>query len=68
MKTAWLCFWFSFGAAEVGLTFWSHSATFLEIGAVVPIMIAFNLLRTRVGPHPPVQNPIAVIRPTPALG
>jgi hypothetical protein len=42
MKITWLCFWVAFAAVEVGLTIWSHSSIFLEIGAVVPVMIAYN--------------------------
>ncbi|HSY00698.1 MAG TPA: hypothetical protein VK819_01020 [Acidobacteriaceae bacterium] len=61
MKTAWLCIWFAFAAAEVGLTLWSHSATFLEIGIVVPLMIAFNLQRVRPRARARVIHPQVVI-------
>jgi hypothetical protein len=47
MKIAWLCIWFAFAAAEVGLTIWTRSAAFLELGVVIPVMIAFNLQRVR---------------------
>lgn len=45
MKTALLCFWFAFAAVQVGLAFSFHSLTFIEIGVVIPLMIAFNLQR-----------------------
>jgi hypothetical protein len=63
MKTAWIWFWGALGAAEVGLFFWSRSVTFLEIGAFVPVMIAYNLLRDRIGPRAADQAPAS--RPTP---
>jgi hypothetical protein len=45
MKFAWICFWISLAAVEVGLAAWSHSTTFLWIGSVAPFMVAFNLQR-----------------------
>lgn len=47
MRLAWLCIWAAFGLAEIVLTLWSHSAAFPEIGAVIPVMIGYNLLRGR---------------------
>lgn len=49
MKTAWVCVWAGFAASEVGLTIWFHSATFLWIAGVAPVMVAFNLQRVREG-------------------
>ena len=43
MKTAWVYIWAAIAAAEVGLTIWSHSATFLWIAGVAPVMAAYNL-------------------------
>lgn len=68
MKSAWLCIWVVLGAAEVGLTLCFHSATFLEIGAVVPAMIAFNVLRARIGPGSSAHASVKVIQPTPVIG
>ncbi|HEX4006259.1 MAG TPA: hypothetical protein VHX60_08795 [Acidobacteriaceae bacterium] len=48
MKTAWLCIWIALAAAEVFLTLWTHSVAFLAIAAIIPFMIAYNLLRARV--------------------
>ncbi|MGC2639913.1 MAG: hypothetical protein WA294_22220 [Acidobacteriaceae bacterium] len=68
MKSAWLCFWIAFAAAEVALTVWSRSATFLEIGAVVPVMIAYNLDRFRTGARASAALAIKGAPSTPALG
>jgi len=68
MKTAWLFFWIAFAAAEVGLTFWSHSTTFLEIGAVVLLMIAYNLQRVHVGTRKVVQVPVEGTPPGALIG
>ncbi len=69
MRSAWVCFWFALGAVEIGLTLWSHSATFLEIGAAVPVMIAYNLLRARSGAHTTVHLSLdEVTQPTPVIG
>jgi hypothetical protein len=45
VKTAWVCIWFAVAAAEVGLTVWSRSSTFLWIGSIAPLMVAYNLQR-----------------------
>lgn len=45
MKTAWVCIWIAIAAAEVSLTVWSHSTSFLWIGSVAMLMVAFNLQR-----------------------
>ncbi|HEY6445110.1 MAG TPA: hypothetical protein VIY53_01520 [Acidobacteriaceae bacterium] len=66
MKSAWLCIWLSFAAAEVALTVWSHSAVFLEIGAVVPVMIAYNLDRFRTGARTSARLAIKGAPSTPA--
>jgi hypothetical protein len=61
MKIVWLCIWFAFAAAEVGLTLWTRSATFLEIGVVIPVMIAFNLQRVRPRARARIIQPQVVI-------
>lgn len=66
MKSAWLCIWLAFAAAEVALTVWSHSAVFLEIGAVVPVMIAFNLQRVGAASRTGVRLRIKGAPTTPA--
>jgi hypothetical protein len=68
MKTTWLCIWIAFAAAEVGLTVWFHSARFLEIGALVPVMIAYNLRSARASARKTVPPPVEVTRPTPVIG
>jgi hypothetical protein len=68
MKTIWLCIWVLFAAAEVGLTYWFRSATFLEIGAAAPVMFAYNLFRARVGPRAVVQDPVETTLLTPVNG
>jgi hypothetical protein len=68
MKTAWICIWVSFAAAEIGLTFCLHSTTFLAIGAVAPVMVAFNLLRLHRGGRGAAQVPVEVAQPTPVAG
>jgi hypothetical protein len=45
VKTAWVYIWITVAAAEVGLSVWLHSATFLGIGSVASLMVAYNLQR-----------------------
>lgn len=67
MKTALLCFWFAFAAVQVGLAFSFHSLTFIEIGAVIPLMIAFNLQRVRSGALSLSQIPVGDLSSPSAL-
>jgi hypothetical protein len=68
MKTAWVCFWIAFAAAEVGLTCWFRSVTFLEIGLLAPLMVIFNLQRVRAGARSLAQGPVEVVQTTPVAG
>jgi hypothetical protein len=45
VKTAWVYLWIAAAATEVGLSALFHSFTFLEIGGVASLMVAFNLQR-----------------------
>jgi hypothetical protein len=45
VKTAWVCIWVAIAAAEVSLAVWSRSTTFLLIGSVASLMVAYNLQR-----------------------
>jgi hypothetical protein len=45
VKTAWAWFFVAIAVAEVGLSAWYHSATFLWIGTVAVLMVAYNLHR-----------------------
>jgi hypothetical protein len=45
VKTAWVYIWIAVAATEVGLSALFHSFTFLEIGSVASLMVAFNLQR-----------------------
>jgi hypothetical protein len=45
MKIFWFCIWVAIAATEISLAAWFHSATFIEIGAVALLMVAFNLQR-----------------------
>jgi hypothetical protein len=45
VKSPWVYIWIAFAATEVGLSVWFRSATFLEIGSVASLMVAYNLQR-----------------------
>lgn len=45
MRLFWYCIWVAITAVEIGLAAWSHSASFLWIGSVGGLMVAFNLQR-----------------------